>query len=149
DDVVLLLDHLKIKKAHVVGYSLGGMVTVKLLTTHPDRVASALVGGMGWFRDGSALQKVWDVIPARGVITPPAFVRSVGKLAVTEDELKKIAVPVEVIVGDRDPIKGLFVEPLKGVRKDWPVVEIKEAGHLTCPFKDQFKEEVAAWLKKQ
>jgi pimeloyl-ACP methyl ester carboxylesterase len=149
DDVVRLLDHLKIKKAHVVGYSLGGMVAIKLLTTHPDRVASAVVGGMGWFQDGSALQKVWDVIPAKGVITPPAFVRSVGKLAVTEVELKKIDVPVEVIVGDRDPIKGMFVEPLHGVRNDWPVVEIKGAGHLSCPFKDQFREEIEAWLKKQ
>ena len=32
EDVVRLLDHLKIKKVHVVGYSLGGMVTVKFLT---------------------------------------------------------------------------------------------------------------------
>jgi len=125
------------------------MVTVKLLATHPDRVASAVVGGMGWFQDGSALQKVWDVIPAKGVITPPAFVRSVGKLAVTEDELKKIDVPTEVIVGDKDPIKKLFVVPLEGVRKEWPVVEIRDAGHLTCPFKDQFREAIEAWLKKQ
>src|SRR3954451_25213821 len=27
DDIILLLDHLKIKKAHLVGYSLGGMIT--------------------------------------------------------------------------------------------------------------------------
>ena len=52
EDVVLLMDHLKIKKAHIVGYSLGGMITVKLLTLHPDRVLSATVGGMGWVQDG-------------------------------------------------------------------------------------------------
>ena len=31
DDVIALLDHLVVKKVHVVGYSLGGMITVKLL----------------------------------------------------------------------------------------------------------------------
>src|SRR4051794_4433518 len=51
EDVVLLMDHLKIPKAHLVGYSLGGMITVKLVTTHPDRVLSAAVCGMGWVRD--------------------------------------------------------------------------------------------------
>src|SRR5262245_9625499 len=65
EDVVLLLDHLKIQKAHVVGYSLGGMVAVKLMARHPERVASCLVGGMGWLRDGSGLQKVWEKMPAR------------------------------------------------------------------------------------
>ena len=83
------------------------------------------------------------------MFTPAAFVKSVGKLAVTEAEFKKIDRPVKVIIGDRDPIKGLFVDPLQAVRKDWPVVEIKEAGHLSCVFKDQFRDEVKAWLKKQ
>src|SRR5258707_8430775 len=44
-DAVRLLDHLKIKKAHVVGYSLGAIITCKLLATHPDRLLSATLGG--------------------------------------------------------------------------------------------------------
>jgi pimeloyl-ACP methyl ester carboxylesterase len=47
EDCVLLLDHLQVKKAHVVGYSLGGMVAVKLMAKHPDRVLSGTVGGDG------------------------------------------------------------------------------------------------------
>jgi pimeloyl-ACP methyl ester carboxylesterase len=38
EDVVRLLDHLKIKKAHVVGYSMGGIITAKFIAKHPDRV---------------------------------------------------------------------------------------------------------------
>jgi pimeloyl-ACP methyl ester carboxylesterase len=45
-DVIRLLDHLGIERAHVVGYSLGGIVVAKLLTTHPERfVTAVLVGG--------------------------------------------------------------------------------------------------------
>ncbi len=47
-DIVRLLDHLKIEKAHVVGYSMGGFITNALLTTHPDRVITATLGGAGW-----------------------------------------------------------------------------------------------------
>src|SRR5690242_19535896 len=35
EDVVRLLDHLHIEKAEVAGYSMGGMITMKLLTLHP------------------------------------------------------------------------------------------------------------------
>jgi pimeloyl-ACP methyl ester carboxylesterase len=52
EDAVRLLDHLKIKQAHVVGYSMGGMITLKLLTTHPERVRTATLGGAGWYKPG-------------------------------------------------------------------------------------------------
>jgi pimeloyl-ACP methyl ester carboxylesterase len=51
-DAVRLLDHLKIKKAHVVGYSMGAIITKKLLFTHPDRLLSATLGGSGGLREG-------------------------------------------------------------------------------------------------
>jgi len=51
EDVVRLLDHLKIEKAHIVGYSMGGFITIKLLATHPERVISATTGGAGFSSD--------------------------------------------------------------------------------------------------
>ena len=33
------------------------------------------------------------------------------------------------------------------VRKDWPVVEIKDANHFDCILKPQFKDEISAWLR--
>ena len=50
EDLVRLLDHLKIQKAHVVGYSMGGFITLKMVTTHPDRILSAAACGAGWDR---------------------------------------------------------------------------------------------------
>ena len=42
-DVVALLDHLDIHRAHVVGASMGGMIAQILAATEPDRVASLAV----------------------------------------------------------------------------------------------------------
>ena len=41
-DVVRLLDHLKIPRAHVLGYSLGGFIASRLATLHPDRLISVV-----------------------------------------------------------------------------------------------------------
>jgi len=51
EDQIRLLDHLNIKKAHIVGYSMGGFITMKLLATHPERFLSATLGGAGWMRE--------------------------------------------------------------------------------------------------
>ncbi|HET8578750.1 MAG TPA: alpha/beta hydrolase [Methylomirabilota bacterium] len=147
EDVVRLMDHLGIAKAHVVGYSLGGMITMRLLADHPDRVRSGTLAGMGWLPEGSRLQAVWGhMLGPQRASTPPACVRSMGALAVTESAVRGITVPVEVIVGDRDPVKRMYVAPLARVRPDWRVVEIDEAGHLTCIVKPAFHDAVARWL---
>jgi pimeloyl-ACP methyl ester carboxylesterase len=149
EDVILLMDHLHVKRAHVVGYSLGGMVGMKLIATHPDRVISATIGGMGWFREGSALQEFWRQMPARpGAPGPPsAFVERVPELALSQQELDRIKVPVEIIIGDRDPVRRLYVDGLRRARKDWPVVELQDAGHVTCIVKPRFKTEIAGWVR--
>ena len=48
NDVVRLLDHLNIERAHVVGYSMGGLITNQLRAMHPDRLLTATLGGSGW-----------------------------------------------------------------------------------------------------
>ncbi len=44
-DVVRLLDHLKIEKAHLIGYSSGAFIAGKVAATHPERVLSVVYGG--------------------------------------------------------------------------------------------------------
>jgi pimeloyl-ACP methyl ester carboxylesterase len=147
DDIALLMDHLKIKKAHVVGYSLGGMVTMKFMHKHPNRVISGTVCGMGWFKEGSPWQKVMGNMKGGGIGPPQQFFDAVGSLALTEAEVKKIDLPVKIIVGDKDIVKLLYVTPLTKVRKDWPVVEVP-GDHFSCIAQPQFREEIAAWVKK-
>jgi pimeloyl-ACP methyl ester carboxylesterase len=149
DDIVLLLDLLKVEKAHVVGYSAGGIVALKLLAKHPDRTLSGTIGGMGWLREGSPIQKFWEQMPVRnGSRATAEFMHGIGKLALSEKELKSIKVPVEILIGDRDPVKRLYVTPLQGKRRDWPVIEILDAGHVNCIVKKTFREEIGKWVRK-
>ncbi len=47
-DVIALLDHEGIEQAHLGGYSMGGLLTLKAITMAPDRFLSAVIGGQGW-----------------------------------------------------------------------------------------------------
>ena len=47
EDVIELMDHLGIEKAHVHGYSMGGGIVTQLLARHPERIISAAYGGSG------------------------------------------------------------------------------------------------------
>ena len=47
-----------------------------------------------------------------------------------------------VLAGDRGLVKKMYVAPLRKVRKDWPVIEIPDAGHLNCILKKEFTEEL-------
>jgi len=51
-DVVRLLDHLKIRKAHLLGYSMGAFIAGKVAATHPERVLSVVYGGQAPFIAG-------------------------------------------------------------------------------------------------
>ena len=62
EDIVRLLDHLKIDKAHIVGYSMGGFITTKLICTYPERVHSAVIGAAGWHEDAEERLKLTDEI---------------------------------------------------------------------------------------
>ena len=53
-DVVRLLDYLRIPRAHMIGYSYGGVTTAKLLTMNPERFITAILGGSSGRRNWTA-----------------------------------------------------------------------------------------------
>ena len=55
EDVGRLLDHLRIDRVHLVGYSMGGLITNRFRAEHPERLMSATMGGFGWMNPGSPL----------------------------------------------------------------------------------------------
>jgi pimeloyl-ACP methyl ester carboxylesterase len=94
EDAVRLLDHLKIKRAHVVGYSMGAMITLKLLVTHPERLLSATLGGSGGLREGAAPRR-YEILAesleqGKGFGPLIAALTPAGKAKPTEQQIQQI-----------------------------------------------------------
>jgi proline iminopeptidase len=77
DDVIAVMDHLKIDKAHICGLSMGGYATLNVGMTYPQRALSLALCGTGTgseralqkeFREGAeATAKEYDTIGSSGV----------------------------------------------------------------------------------
>lgn len=110
EDVIRLLDHLKIEKAHVVGYSMGSTVAGKLLMSHPDRLLSVTFGGGGpQFRPTKAFFEMMDAAaesleqgkgmgPLMIAMTPagapkltPELASAISKMALGNNDQKALA----------------------------------------------------------
>ncbi len=52
EDIVRLMDHLGIERAHLVGYSMGGFIALDFINRHPERLVAACIGGAGWIPEG-------------------------------------------------------------------------------------------------
>ena len=90
DDVAALLDHLKIPKADLIGYSMGGGVAMQCAIRHPDKVRKVVVISSTFRRDGM-IKEAADSIPK---LTAEAFKGSpieveYKKLSPTPDEFPK------------------------------------------------------------
>ena len=99
-DVIRLLDHLKIQKAHLVGYSLGAVIAGRLVTIHPDRLASVAFIGRGPIRSISAADKKFEEdsiaemesdLPFRSLAVA---VQPIGQPLPPDDELRKLVAPL-------------------------------------------------------
>lgn len=71
-DVVALLDFLNIEQAHVVGYSMGAEIALRLVTEYPKRVRSLIIGGSGWSggHEAETYTRLADSLEKHGTIGP-------------------------------------------------------------------------------
>jgi len=119
-DAVTLIDHLRIRRAHVVGVSMGGMIAQHLAIRHPERVNRMVListnagfarpefrGMLRWLAH-SPLADRW---PLRG------FLGQLGAMAEhdTRKRLKEIKAPTLVMVGQNDSLTPVrYAEELAG-----------------------------------
>ena len=80
-----------------------------------------------------------------------AFLLAVVSTAWAEEfdsagEIRAIKTPFLVIVGENDPVRQRFVEPLQQLRPDVPVKVVTGAGHLGCVSKSDFMADLKAFL---
>lgn len=144
NDMVRLLDHVGVEKAHVVGYSMGGMITIKLMTMYPERVRSAVVGGMGWLPAGSERAKSYAT---RTDDSPrlQASIRGFGDFATTAEAMKAISIPVKVIIGTDDDLTE-WVDMWKRLVPDLDVQYVDGATHMGCVFRPELKQGIKTFI---
>jgi len=129
DDVHALLDHLKIARADIMGYSMGARITAFLAVKHADRVRSAILGGLGIrLVEGVGLpESIAEALEADSLddINDPtgrefrvfaeqtnsdlralaACIRG-SRQTLTREEVAAIRAPVMVAVGTKDVVAG-------------------------------------------
>jgi pimeloyl-ACP methyl ester carboxylesterase len=128
DDVAALLGHLKIPRADLIGYSMGGGVAMQCAIRHPDKVRKVVVLSSYFRRDG-VVKEAQDAIPKLTADdfkgspieaeykklnpTPDEFPNFVKRLLATAskgndisaDKLKATKAPMFFIHGDADGVR--------------------------------------------
>ncbi len=147
EDSIRLLDHLKIKKAHIVGYSMGAMLAGDILAQHPDRCLSVVLGGAGVIRKSTnidffdtlatSLDKDKSIGPLIEYLTPAGQpkptaeqIKGINFLLSTLNDMKALAATVrswkdlsvsdEALKANKVPVLGLVGDrdPLKSSLDD-------------------------------
>jgi pimeloyl-ACP methyl ester carboxylesterase len=173
-DAVALLDHLKIRRARMMGYSMGGRITLEVLMHHPERLSAVVLGGYGQggqivtpgqrHRIAAALLAedpavIEDVLARRfrrGAERNGKDLRAlaacIGAEETTDaastidyDALGHAAAPVLIATGDKDVIAG-DPRPLKGWFRDARVVLLEGGEHTTLPADPRFHQAVEDFL---
>lgn len=128
DDVVALLDHLRIPKADVVGHSFGGASAIRAAIQHPDRVRRLVVisspyARSGWYPEAQrGMSQVGAPMAENMVQTPTGkfskqwpepqrfrqFLDKFGRM-MSEDydwsaDIAKLPMPVLLVFADNDSI---------------------------------------------
>ena len=147
DDIAALLKHLDIKKADIMGYSLGGGVAIQTAIRHSEMVRKLIVVSApfkrdGWYPEVLAGMAQMNAVAAESMkktplyqsyskIAPkvedwPVLVTKAGQLLKQDynwsNNVKAIKVPTLLIVGDADAVRTAhaveFFGLLGGGKKD-------------------------------
>lgn len=129
DDVAALLKHLKIERADVFGYSMGGSVALGMAIRHPDIVERVAINGAHCVAIEEAYEpetfKLFESLPADFAPPPligpyqrvapdpqhwPVLVAKVKEMGLkwkgfTREQMSSIKAPVLITLGDRDVVR--------------------------------------------
>lgn len=171
EDVRRLMDHLAIKSAYVMGYSMGTRITAFLCLNHPDRVKAAVFGGLGMglingvpgtaeiavgleAEDPSSLtdpqaiafRTFADQTKSDRLALAACIRESRSKIAV--DDVKRIDKPVLVAVGTEDDVAG-DLTGLVNLLKNGEACPIPRRNHMHAVGDKAYKTGVLEFLSRQ
>jgi pimeloyl-ACP methyl ester carboxylesterase len=171
DDARALLDHLKIERADVMGYSMGARITAFLTLSAPQRVRSAVLGGLGnHLVDGVGLpESIADALeaPTLDDVTDKqgrvfrAFAQQTksdlkalaacirgSRQVLTKAEIGTIAIPVLVAIGTKDDVAG-SAQALAAMIPGAEALDIPDRDHMLAVGDKVYKAGVLAFLERR
>ncbi|MGH6789885.1 MAG: alpha/beta fold hydrolase [Pseudolabrys sp.] len=171
EDVRALIDHLRIERADVMGYSMGGRITAFLALNHPQRVRSAILGGIGIrLIDGGGLPpnigealeapSLTDVTDSTGrtfrtfaeqtrsnLKALAACIRG-SRQTLTREQVASISVPVLIAVGTKDVVAG-SAQALAALIPGARALAIPDRDHMLAVGDKVFKAAVLEFLNER
>jgi pimeloyl-ACP methyl ester carboxylesterase len=170
-DISALMDHLEIERADIMGYSLGSRMTAVLALHEPQRLRSAILGGIGigLIEGGGPGENVAQALEAPSLedVTDPvgrtfrafadqtrsdrralaACLRGSRRL-MTREEAAAIKVPVLIAVGTADEIAG-SAQALGKIIAGSEVLDIPNRDHMRAVGDKVYKSGVLDFLSRR
>jgi len=167
-DVLRLLDHLKIERTALMGYSMGARIGAALLVHHPERLEGVILAGagrglIGERRDAEAVARVLEADDAAAITDPvgkafrqfaeqgrndlkalAACMRGL-RSAVDVAALAAVRTPVLIVVGERDELVG-DPQALADLIPGAQLVIVPGRDHLSTVGDKRYKEAVLRFL---
>jgi pimeloyl-ACP methyl ester carboxylesterase len=168
EDVRALLDHLKIERADVMGYSMGARIAAFLAVNNPARVRSVILGGLGMrLVEGAGLPEsivaaleapsladvrdpIGRVFRAFAELTKSdrkalaACIRG-SRQSLSRAQVAAIKAPVLVAVGSRDDVAG-SAQALAALIPGARALDIPDRDHMLSVGDQVFKAGVIEFL---
>src|SRR3954451_23479706 len=170
-DVIALLDHLQIERADIMGYSLGSRMTAILAREQPQRLRSAILGGIGigLIEGGGPGENVAIALEAPSLeeVTDPvgrafrafadqtrsdrealaACLRGSREL-MTRQQVAAIDLPTLIAVGTTDEIAG-SADELGNIIRRSQVLHIPNRDHMRAVGDKVYKAGVLEFLSRR
>lgn len=105
-DVINLLEHLEVKKAHLVGYSMGAYIVARLLVSNPEKIQTAVLAS-GFFPTNDKQELLFQEATAKdmeahGELALAAVARGWKNDTVSDRQIAKVTVPFQAIFGSEE-----------------------------------------------
>jgi len=171
EDVRRLMDHLDIRSAYVMGYSMGARISAYLCLNHPERVKAAIFGGlaMGMVDGVPGSKEIGDALAADdpATITDPqaiafrtfadqtksdrlalaACIRE-SRSQISAEQIGRISQPVLVAVGTKDDVAG-DVNQFASLLPNAEVCDIPNRNHMLAVGDKVYKQAALEFLSRQ
>lgn len=159
-DLLALMDHLQIAKAHLLGFSDGGNLALTFALAHPERVQSLILNGANLNPGGVKLSTQLPIVLGYGccrLLSPFSHkARQNGALLglmvnhphIPPQALAALTMPALVIVGERDMIRDRHSQLIARSLPNAQFVRIPDGDHFCaakCP--EVFNHAVLSFLQ--